>query len=115
MNDPIVEQTRGAVPPSFDVHQAFQAASYGPPPAVIATRDVHRMRVASNVWLALWLPGIFLVQGINADARPMAWGLITAGAALTVGSLLVIVVYRVQRWRRGWRPWRIFGDIYPRI
>jgi hypothetical protein len=97
---------------NFDVHKAFQAVSYGPPPGAVAARNyVHRVRVTSYVWLALWLPGIFLlVDGINAGAGP----LIAAGAALIVGSLLVIAVYRVQRWRRGWRPWRIFGDIFPR-
>lgn len=48
-----------------------------------------------------------------ASAQPMTWGLIAAGAALILGSVLVVVVYRINRWRRGWRPWRIFGDIYP--
>jgi hypothetical protein len=48
-----------------------------------------------------------------ASMQPMVWGLIGVGAALILGSLLVVVIYRINRWRRGWRPWRIFGDIYP--
>jgi hypothetical protein len=49
-----------------------------------------------------------------AKAQPMAWGLIALGVLLLLGSLIVMVISWMIKWRSGWRPWRpwAYGSPY---